>query len=40
VLAPSAFAAVEPSVDAEPLGELNLKGFQKPVPAYLVTSSR
>ena len=30
LLAPSAFAAVEGRVAAEPLGELSLKGFQRP----------
>ena len=40
LLGPSAFAAVEASVVAEPLGELNLKGFQRPVPAFVVTNTR
>ena len=38
LLGPTAFAAVETSVPAEPLGPLNLKGFHRPVQAYLVTS--
>ena len=37
-LGPTAFAAVETSVLAESLGPLTLKGFHRPVQAYLVTS--
>jgi adenylate cyclase len=38
LLAPTAFAAVEGAVTAEPIGPLTLKGFHRPVPAYLVSS--
>jgi adenylate cyclase len=31
-------AAVEPAVDALPVGEIELKGFARPVPAYEVRS--
>jgi adenylate cyclase len=34
VVAQRAFSAVEQWVDAAPVGELNLKGFSRPVPAY------
>jgi class 3 adenylate cyclase len=34
------FAAVEGEVDAAPAGELELKGFARPVPAYAVRSVR
>jgi len=37
LLAPKALAAVEDAVSAEPVGELTLKGFHKPVPAFAVT---
>jgi adenylate cyclase len=37
LLGPSAFAAVERTVAAEPIGPLSLKGFQRPIQAYLVT---
>jgi class 3 adenylate cyclase len=37
LLAPGAFAAVEDIVRAEPIGPLNLKGFQRPVDAFRVT---
>lgn len=37
LLAPTAFAAVEASVTAEPVGPLTLKGFHRPVPAYLIS---
>ena len=40
LLAPKALAAVEGAVSAEPVGELTLKGFHKPVPAYAVTGLR
>ena len=33
-------AAVEDEVDAEPAGELELKGFSRPVPAYAVRALR
>ena len=34
------FAAVEDRVEAEPVGELELKGFREPVPAYAVRGLR
>jgi len=34
-----AYAAVEGVVAAEPYGPLTLKGFHRPVPAYLVTDT-
>jgi adenylate cyclase len=34
VVAQRAFSAVEQWVEAAPVGELNLKGFSRPVPAY------
>jgi len=37
LLAPKALAAVEDAVSGEPVGELTLKGFHKPVPAFAVT---
>jgi adenylate cyclase len=40
LLAPTAFAAVEDDVMAEPVGELTLKGFHRPVPAHAVTGLR
>ena len=39
LLAERAYAAVEGVVAAEPIGPLNLKGFHRPVPAYLVTAT-
>ena len=32
------YAAVEEAVDAEPVGELELKGFGRPVETYAVTT--
>jgi adenylate cyclase len=40
LLAPKALAALEDVVSTEPVGELTLKGFHKPVPAYAVTGLR
>jgi class 3 adenylate cyclase len=40
LLAPKALAAVEDAVATEPMGELTLKGFHKPVPAFAVTGLR
>ena len=40
LLAPKALAAVEDAISAEPVGELTLKGFHKPVPAYAVMGLR
>src|SRR3989442_1697864 len=37
LLAPKALAAVEEQVTGELVGELTLKGFHRPVPAYSVT---
>lgn len=37
LLAGPAYAAVEAVVPAEPVGPLNLKGFQRPVQAYVVS---
>ena len=34
------FAAVEDAVEAAPVGELELKGFGRPVPAYEVRGLR
>jgi class 3 adenylate cyclase len=34
------FAAVEEAVDATPVGELELKGFGRPIAAYEVHSLR
>ena len=39
LLAASAYAAVEGSVSAEPLPPMALKGFPRPIPAYLVAGS-
>ena len=33
-------AAIEGAVDAESIGELELKGFHQPVPAFMVTATR
>jgi len=40
LLSQRAFAAVEELVEAEDVGELNLKGFTRPVPAMNVTALR
>jgi adenylate cyclase len=40
LLAPKALAAVEEQVTGELVGELTLKGFHRPVPAYSVTGLR
>jgi len=40
LLSPKALVAVEDAVSAEPVGELTLKGFHKPVPAYAVVGLR
>jgi len=40
VIAQRAFSAVEQWVDSAPVGELNLKGFSRPVPAYEILSWR
>ena len=33
---PAVHAAVEDDVDVEPVGEIELKGFARPIPAYNV----
>ena len=38
LLAPKAFAAVEDTIAAEPIGPLTLKGFNRPVEAFVVTT--
>jgi class 3 adenylate cyclase len=38
MIAQRAFIAVEQWVEAAPVGELSLKGFSKPVPAYEILS--
>jgi class 3 adenylate cyclase/putative methionine-R-sulfoxide reductase with GAF domain len=40
LIGPRIFAAVEQSVDASPVGELELKGFGRPVTAYEVRALR
>jgi class 3 adenylate cyclase/CheY-like chemotaxis protein len=40
LLADRAYAAVEGVVTAEPMGPLTLKGFHRPVQAYLVTDTK
>jgi adenylate cyclase len=40
LLAERAYAAVEGVVTAEPIGPLTLKGFHRPVPAYLVADTQ
>jgi class 3 adenylate cyclase len=40
LLAPKALSAVEDEVVGEPIGELSLKGFHRPVPAYAVAGLR
>jgi class 3 adenylate cyclase len=40
IISQRAFGAVEPHVDAAAVGELNLKGFAKPVAAYEIQSWR
>jgi len=40
VIAQRAFSAVEQWVEAATVGELNLKGFSRPVPAYEILSWR
>jgi len=34
LIGPRVYAAVEEAVDADPVGELELKGFGRPIPAY------
>jgi adenylate cyclase len=40
IISQRAFSAVEPHVEAAPIGDLNLKGFAKPVAAYVIRSWR
>ena len=40
LIGPRVFAAVEDLVDAAPVGELDLKGFSRPIPAYEVRELR
>ena len=40
LIAPRVFAKLEGRIDAEPVGELTLKGFHRPVPAYNVLGIR
>jgi adenylate cyclase len=34
------FAAAEEKIEAEPVGEIKLKGFSRPIPAYEVLGLR
>ena len=40
LIARKVYAAVEELVEAEPVGELSLKGFSRPIPTYDVTAVR
>jgi len=40
LIARRVYAAVEELVEAEPVGELSLKGFSRPIPTYDVTAVR
>ncbi len=40
LMAPAAYAAVEGAVEAELIGPLTLKGFNRPIPAYAVSGLR
>jgi DNA-binding CsgD family transcriptional regulator len=40
ILSQKAYAAVEAAVQAEPLGDFDLKGFLRPVPAFNVLKAR
>ena len=40
LIGPRVFAAVEDSVDATPLGEIELKGFGRTIPTYAVEGLR
>jgi class 3 adenylate cyclase len=40
IIGQRAFGAIEQVVDAQPIGELNLKGFAKPVAAYEILGWR
>src|SRR5207253_4925839 len=38
LLAPTAYAALEDKVQANAIGPLSLKGFHRPIPAYVVSN--
>jgi adenylate cyclase len=40
LIGPRVFAAVEEAVDSTPVGELELKGFRRAIPAYEVRGLR
>jgi adenylate cyclase len=40
LIAPRVFAKLKDRIEAEPVGELTLKGFHRPVPAYNVLGTR
>ncbi|MGH2640515.1 MAG: hypothetical protein ACRDGO_02320, partial [Actinomycetota bacterium] len=40
LITPRLHAEVEEDVDVEPIGELTLKGFRTPIPAFNVTGVR
>jgi len=40
LISPRIFSKTETQIDAEPVGELSLKGFNRPVPAYNVVAIR
>jgi hypothetical protein len=40
LISPRVFSKVEPRIDAEPVGELTLKGFHRPVHAHNVVAVR
>jgi class 3 adenylate cyclase len=40
LVSPRVFSKAEAEIDAQPLGELSLKGFHRPVLAYNVLGSK
>jgi class 3 adenylate cyclase/putative methionine-R-sulfoxide reductase with GAF domain len=40
LISPHVFAAAENEIDAEPIGEVELKGFLRPIPTYKVSAVR
>lgn len=40
LIGPRLYGAVEEAIDAAPVGELELKGFGRPIPAYEVRALR
>jgi class 3 adenylate cyclase len=40
LISPRIFSKTETRIDVEPVGELSLKGFNRPVPAYNVLAVR